>query len=90
VLIASFPEAVTSVYVAVLRVRDRTGAAIVLNLGIGAGTVALSWLLIPQAGIAAVGWAFLAMETLGCGAVVLDRWHLRRRSTSEPQGNVRG
>jgi hypothetical protein len=83
VLIASFPEAITNVYVAVLRVGDRTRAAIALNLGIGAGTVVLAWLWLPQAGIAAVGWAFLAMQLVGCAAVGIDRWHLGRSTVVE-------
>ena len=72
VLLAAFPDAVTNIYVAVLRVRGRLAAAAALNLGIGVGTVALSWALLPEFGIAAVGWAFLAMQLAGCLFVVID------------------
>ncbi len=76
VLLASFADAVTQVYVAVMRVQGRLGAAAALNLGMGVGIVALSWVLLPVFGITAVGWAFLAMQLSGCVFVVFD---LRRR-----------
>ncbi len=81
VLLASVFDAITNVYVAVLRVRGRLVAAAGLNLGMGIGIVALSWVLLPVLGIIAVGWAFLAMQLLGCGFVVLD---LLRSSTLAP------
>jgi O-antigen/teichoic acid export membrane protein len=80
VLLASIPDAVTNVYVAVLRVRGRLVTAAGLNLGMGAGTVALCWVLLPVLGISAVGWAFLAMQLCGCLFVILD---LRRSRTLE-------
>lgn len=79
VLLASIPDAVSNVYVAVLRVRGRLGAAAGLNVGMGIGIVALSWALLPVLGINAVGWAFLAMQLCGCVFVGLD---LLRSSTT--------
>jgi O-antigen/teichoic acid export membrane protein len=78
VLLASIPDAVTNVYIAMLRVRRRLVAAAALNLGMGIGIVALSWALLPVLGISAVGWAFLAMQLCGCVFVALD---LLRSST---------
>lgn len=72
VLIASFPDAITNVYVAFLRVRGRLTAAAGLNLGMAIGTVGLSWVLLPALGIIAVGWAFLAMQLAGCVFVIVD------------------
>jgi hypothetical protein len=72
VLLAVFADAVTQVYVSVLRVRGRLVVAAALNLGMAVGTVALSWFLLPVLGINAVGWAFLAMQLGGCAFVVLD------------------
>jgi O-antigen/teichoic acid export membrane protein len=72
VLLASFADAVTQVYVAVLRVRGRFVTAVALNLSMGVGIVALSWVLLPVLGISAVGWAFLAMQLCGCAFVGLD------------------
>jgi O-antigen/teichoic acid export membrane protein len=72
VLIASIPDAVTNVYVALLRVQGRLAVAAALNMGMGLGVVALSWMFLPSLGISAVGWAFLAMQSCGCIFVALD------------------
>lgn len=72
-VLASIPDAVTNVYVAVLRVRGRLTAAASLNLAMGLGTLVISWLLLPAMGISAVGVAFFAMQLCGCVYVFLDR-----------------
>ena len=72
VLLASLPDAVTNVYIAVLRVQRRLATAAALNLGMGIGIVALSWVLLPSLGINSVGWAFLAMQLCGCAYVAVD------------------
>jgi O-antigen/teichoic acid export membrane protein len=76
VLLASIPDAVTNVYVSVLRVRGRLAVAAALNLGMGSGIIALSWALLPVLGINAVGWAFLSMQLCGSVFVAIDlaRW----------------
>jgi Na+-driven multidrug efflux pump len=81
-LLASIPDAITNVYVSVLRVRGRLPVAAGLNLVMGLGIVGLSWLLLPALGVSAVGWAFLAAQTGGCAFVAMD---LRSHST---QGGV--
>jgi O-antigen/teichoic acid export membrane protein len=81
--LASIPDAVTNVYVGVLRVEARLTAAASLNLGIGIGTLIISWFLLPLIGISAVGGAFLAMQLCGCVYVVLDRG--RQRSCARVQ-----
>jgi Na+-driven multidrug efflux pump len=81
--LASIPDAVTNVYVGVLRVEARLTAAASLNLGIGIGTLIISWFLLPVIGISAVGWAFLAMQLCGCVYVVFD-WR-RQRSCARVQ-----
>jgi len=72
VLLASVADAVTQVYIAVLRVRGMFVKAVALNLSMGVGIVALSWFLLPVLGINAVGWAFLAMQLCGCAFIGLD------------------
>jgi O-antigen/teichoic acid export membrane protein len=85
VLLASFPNAITNVYVSVLRVRGRLAAAAGLNVGMGIGTVALSFVLLPMLGIAAVGGAFLAMQICGCLVVIIDLVR-RAHATSTADG----
>ena len=82
-VLASVPDAVTNVYVAVLRVEARLTTAASLNLGIGIGTLVISWFLLPLIGISAVGCAFLAMQLCGCVYVVID-WR-RQRSRTQVQ-----
>jgi len=89
VLLASFPDAITNVYVAVLRVRGRLITAAGLNLGMGAGTVGLSWAFLPTLGISAVGWAFLAMQLSGCLFVIFDLLR-RAASASTAEGASQG
>ena len=79
-VVASIPDAVTNVYVAVLRVQGRLTAAAGLNLGMGMGILALAWLLLPAVGISAVAWAFLTMQLCGCLYVAFD---MRRRTAPE-------
>jgi O-antigen/teichoic acid export membrane protein len=71
-VLASVPDAVTNVYVGVLRVQGRLTSAAILNLGMGLGILVMSWLLLPVIGVSAVGYAFLAMQLCGCVYVVFD------------------
>jgi hypothetical protein len=77
--LAAIPDAVTNVYVAVLRVRGRLASAAMLNLGMGLGILVMSWFLLPTFGISAIGWAFLTMQLSGCAYVAVDvhREHVR-------------
>jgi O-antigen/teichoic acid export membrane protein len=75
VVLAAIPDVITNIYVAVLRVQGRLRTAAGLNLGMGVGILALSWLFLPMLGISAVGWAWLAMQLSGCAFVVFDLTH---------------
>ncbi|MCP9275286.1 oligosaccharide flippase family protein [Mycolicibacterium sp. CAU 1645] len=82
---ASVPDAVTNVYVGILRVQRRLAAAATLNLAMGALTIGIAWFLLPQLGIEAVGWSFLAGQAFGCAYVMIDSLIQRRsqRATIE-------
>lgn len=71
--LATIPQAVTSVYVGVLRALGRLTTVALLSLTISFGTLVISWVLLPAIGISVVGWAFLAMQLCGCVYVALDR-----------------
>jgi O-antigen/teichoic acid export membrane protein len=90
VLLASIPDAATNVYIAVLRVHGRLMVGAGLNMFMGIGIVALTWILLPTLGISAVGWAFLTMQTCGCGFVAVDlmRFRGRARVKSAPAHEV--
>jgi O-antigen/teichoic acid export membrane protein len=71
-LVASaLPDAVTNVYVAVMRVRGRLRLAAALTLGMAALALVLAWVLLPPLGIAGAGVAWLAAQSAGSLAVGL-------------------
>ncbi|MDX6594392.1 MAG: hypothetical protein QOJ13_3588 [Gaiellales bacterium] len=75
--LGAFPDAVTNVYVAVLRLERRFHAAAVLTGTMAVLTIGLSFALIGPFGIAGVGCAFVASQSIGCLLVGGDV--LRRR-----------
>src|SRR5918911_1855232 len=78
-VISAVPDAITNVYVAVLRVQQRLRHAALLNLGMAGLTLGLAWVLLPQLGIAGAGLAWLSAQVAGSIAIalhvmVVDRW----------------
>lgn len=91
ILVASaVPDAVTNLFVSVLRVQRRLTQAALLNLGMAACTLCLAWALLPSHGIAGVGWAFLTAQLLGCSAVCADILRSRRRASGAQGGAPAG
>ena len=80
-VLAAIPDALTNLYVALLRLQSRFVVASTLNLGMGLGTVVLSWLLLPIFGITGAGIAWLAMQLAGCLFCLAD---LLRRPLRPP------
>lgn len=70
-VISALPDALTNVYVAVLRVQNRLKSAAFLNLGMAAITLILAWVLLPRMGIVGVGWAWLIAQTTGTVVVLV-------------------
>jgi ADP-heptose:LPS heptosyltransferase/O-antigen/teichoic acid export membrane protein/thymidylate kinase len=69
-VLSAVPDALTNVYVAVLRVQKRYARAAMLNIGMGALTVTLAWVLLPRLGIVGAGWAWLIAQSSGTAVVV--------------------
>jgi adenylyl-sulfate kinase len=80
-VVAAVPDAITNLYVSVLRVQRRLGFAVLLQLGMAGLTWIVAWILLPVLGIAAVGWAFLIAQTTGSLVTGADlvRMRLRQR-----------
>ena len=75
---SAIPDAITNVYVVVLRVERRLGAAASLNISMSLGALVLAWFLLPHLGIAGAGLAWLIMQTVGSVAAAVDlRFHKR-------------
>jgi O-antigen/teichoic acid export membrane protein len=84
IVLSAVPDAVTNVYVAGLQVQNRLARAAWLNLGMGVGTLVLSWVLLPVLGITAVGWAWLGMQTAGCVVVAVSLSRGGQSPTPQP------
>ena len=63
--ISALPDAVSNVAVVVCRVTRQLTYSTILNLGILVMTLVGAWLLMPRLGIAGVGLAWLAAQTIG-------------------------
>ena len=64
-VLSAVPDAITNVYVSVLRVRKQYALAAALNLGMAAIALTLAWIFLPQMGIVGAGWAWLIAQTSG-------------------------
>ena len=63
--VSAVPDAITNIYVSVLRVQKRLRWAALFNLGMGTLVLALAWILLPILGIAGVGFAWLIAQVTG-------------------------
>jgi O-antigen/teichoic acid export membrane protein len=88
-VLSAVPDAITNVYVALLRVTQRLRQAALLNPGMAALTLGLAWVLLPQLGIAGAGLAWLCARVAGSIAVALHIMVVRRRSTIATLGGPR-
>ena len=81
--VAAVPDAITNIYVSVLRVQRRLRFAALLSLGMAILTLTLGWILLPVLGIAGVGWAVLIAQGSGSLVAAADaiRFRSRRRSS---------
>jgi O-antigen/teichoic acid export membrane protein len=78
-IVAAIPDAVTNVYVAVLRVHRRLRFAAYLTNGMACASVLFAILLMEPYGIAGAGAGWLIGQTLGAVAVGVDvLWHRRQ------------
>jgi O-antigen/teichoic acid export membrane protein len=81
---SAVPDAITNLYVAVLRVQRRLRAAATLALGMATIAVAGGWALAPQHGLVGVGVAWLVSQSVGSLWVARDAW-AQRQSLHLPQ-----
>ena len=72
------PDAITNIYVSVLRVQRRLRFAALLQLSMAALTWALAWMWLPPLGIAGVGWAWLIAQVAGSLVAGVDVIRIRR------------
>jgi O-antigen/teichoic acid export membrane protein len=83
-MLSSVPDAITNIYVSLLRVQGRLHSAALLNLSMATITLALAWMLLPKLGIVGAGWAWLIAQS--CGTLVVGGDMLfSRKQTPQPQ-----
>jgi O-antigen/teichoic acid export membrane protein len=94
-ILSSFPDTVTNVAVATLRVRNMLRGAVLVNGSMAVISVAGAWFLAPRLGIIGAGYAWFGAQTVGAlGVVVFARsWlpeplsrHRRARSLTSRRG----
>jgi O-antigen/teichoic acid export membrane protein len=74
---SAVPDAITNIYVSVLRVQRRLRFAALLQLGMAALTLSLAWILLPVLGIAGAALAFLIAQVAGSLVAGVDVIRLR-------------
>lgn len=90
---SAVPDAITNVYISMLRVRRQLRYAASINLGMAFLTLALAWVLLPTVGVIGAAWAFFIAETAGCvmaGGDILRRrlWPCLRVSQGESTEHI--
>ena len=75
---AAIFDAITSIYVSVLRVQNRLRAATVLNTLMAVLTISLSWIFLPTLGITGTGCAWLIAQGTGTLITITDYLLTRR------------
>ena len=88
--ISAAPDAITNIYVSLLRVQGRLHVATFLNLSIAAITLALGWILLPVLGIAGAGWACLVAQLAGTLIAGVDMLISRSREPRLDKNLARG
>jgi len=75
---STVPDAITNIYLAVLRVQRRLRFAAVLNISMGLIILALAWILLPILGIVGAGLAFVIAQVVGSLVAGIDAIRYRR------------
>lgn len=90
-VLSAIPDALTNIWVSYERSLGRLRRTALLNGGMGAATLILAWVLMPSRGIAGVGWAWLAAQTMGTVAAACLVARDQRPQTNRAASNaVRG
>jgi O-antigen/teichoic acid export membrane protein len=77
--ISAVPDAITNIYVSVLRVQGRLRNAVLLNLGMAGLNLVLAWMLLPLLGTAGPPSAFLIAQVAGSLVAGVDFIRIRQQ-----------
>jgi O-antigen/teichoic acid export membrane protein len=81
-VLSAIPDALTNVYVSMLRVRGQVWRAAGLNVGMAVVALALAWVALPRLGIEGAGLAWLIAQICGSVFVAMRVGAAHRRSWS--------
>lgn len=87
-VVSAIPDAITNIYISVLRVQRRLRFAAVLNVGMAVITLGLAWIFLPVFGIVGAGWAFLISQVAGSLTAGIDVIRLRRHRSESNKGVI--
>lgn len=82
-VVASIPDAITNVYVSVLRAQRRFAVATLLTCGMAGLAILFTIILLPPFGIIGAGIAWAGSQLAGCLLVAIDVRRSRRATPSE-------
>jgi hypothetical protein len=83
-VIVAVPDAVTNVYVTVLRARQEPHKAAAMNIGMGVVALGGAWYLMGVMGVVGAAWAWALAQAVGCAYVAFDWRQAKRRGSSAP------
>jgi O-antigen/teichoic acid export membrane protein len=77
--LSAIPDAITNLYLPVLRVRNRLRAGATVTVGMALFSVVVGWIVAPDLGLAGIGGAWGVGQALGGAWVAWDVLRSRRR-----------
>jgi len=83
-VVVAIPDAVTNIYVSVLRVRGEPHKAAGMNLLMAAVALTGAWFLMGVVGVAGAAWAWALAQVVGCGYVAIDSYAAKRGGLAIP------
>ena len=79
-IVVAVPDAVTNVYVSVLRAQGRPATAAAMNLAMAAIALGGAWFLMPRLGVAGAAWAWALSQAAGAAFALVHGWTGRERT----------
>ena len=83
-VIVAVPDAVTNVYVTVLRVKGEPHKAAAMNIAMGVVALGGAWYLMGVMGVVGAAWAWALAQTVGCLFVAVDALAAKRNQRPAP------
>ena len=83
-VVVAVPDAVTNIYVTVLRVKGEPHKSAAMNLVMAAVALGAAWFLMGPFGVAGAAWAWALSQAVGCGYVAVDAFSGKRNQPPAP------